>query len=106
MNIKDSETLFWKIAEEMYSDSSVKEGTMMGFKCLRADGAFFATFDHRSGDLIVKLPRERVQSLIAEKIGQPFAPAGRVFREWAGIPNRDPKLWRVLLSEAKSFVGK
>lgn len=52
---------------------------MMGFPCLRVDGAFFASCDHRSGDLIVKLPEARVRELIAEKTGKPFAPAGRIF---------------------------
>ncbi len=47
---------------------------MMGFPCLRFAGAFFASCDHRTGDLIVKLSRDRVAQLIAEGIGKPFAP--------------------------------
>ena len=58
----------------------------MRFPCLRANGNFFATCDHRTGDLIVKLPRQRVDKLIAAGDALPFAPAGRTFKEWASVP--------------------
>jgi hypothetical protein len=45
---------------------------MMGFPCLRVSGAFFASCDHRSGDLIVKLPRHRVEQLIRAGAGKPL----------------------------------
>jgi hypothetical protein len=35
---------------------------------------------------LVKLPQPRVGQLIAAGHGEPFAPAGRVFREWVAIP--------------------
>ncbi len=96
--------LFWSLAEKLYEDPKVKEGTMMGFKCLRSDGAFFATLDHRSGALITKFPKERVLELVESGTGQPFAPAGRVFKEWVSIPTPDRKQWNRLLEEAKRFV--
>jgi hypothetical protein len=83
----------------------VATGTMMGFPCLRVSGAFFASCDHRTGDLIVKLSRARVEQLIADGIGKPFAPAGRVFREWVLITDRDENLWTALIDEAREFVG-
>jgi len=33
---------------------------MMGLPCLRLDGAFFASCDRRTGDLLVKLPEAHV----------------------------------------------
>ncbi|HEY3606557.1 MAG TPA: hypothetical protein VGL06_03615 [Pseudonocardiaceae bacterium] len=83
----------------------VATGTMMGFPCLRVSGAFFASCDHRTGDLIVKLPRQRVQELITAGNGKPFAPAGRTFREWVLIDNRDPARWAALIDEARTYVG-
>ncbi|MEM9160276.1 MAG: hypothetical protein AAGB46_14625, partial [Verrucomicrobiota bacterium] len=80
MTSPDPQKLFWKIAEELYSDSSVKEGSMMGLKCLRVDGAFFASLDRKTQALIVKLPQDRIQSLLSNAVGEPFAPAGRVFK--------------------------
>lgn len=95
---------FWRIAEALLGEPSVSKGTLMGFPCLRVDGEFFATVDHRSGHLIVKLQSERVQQLIAEGTGSPFAPAGRMFREWVEIRGYDEPFWTQLLHEARNFV--
>ncbi len=78
-------------------------GTLMRFPCLRAAGNFFATCDHRTGDLIVKLPRQCVTHLIATGGAQPFAPAGRTFKEWASIAHREAT-WRALLAEARAYA--
>jgi len=68
-------------------------GRLMRFPCLRAGGVFFATCEHRTGDLIVTLPRHRVSQLSAAGDAQPFAPAGRTFKEWALIGRRDHDTW-------------
>lgn len=91
---------FWGLADELLESDDVSEGSLMGFPCLRLDGEFFATCDHRSGDLIVKLSAARVKELIAAGSGAPFAPAGRVFKEWVLVPERDEESWRALLDEA------
>jgi hypothetical protein len=95
---------FWGLAEPLLADPGTTIGTLMRFPCLRAAGNFFATCDHRSGDLIVKLPRRRVTRLIASGAAQPFAPAGRTFTEWASIPHRDETTWRALLAEARDYA--
>lgn len=77
---------------------------MMGFPCVRVDGAFFASLDHRSGDLIVKLPAARVQEVIAAGHGVAFAPAGRTFKEWVSLPDEDETRWLTMLGEARAFV--
>ncbi len=97
---------FWKLADPLLRKPEISEGTLMGFPCLRVDGEFFATCDHRMGDLIVKLSRDRVQELIDEGVGEPFAPAGRVFREWVFVRGRDAKRWRALMREAIEFVSR
>lgn len=101
----DSPTqFFWKLAEPLLASEEVTKGTMMGFPCLRVNGAFFASADHRTGDLIVKLPASHVQELIDVGIGQPFAPAGRRFREWVLISDRNAERWQQLMLQAQSFV--
>jgi hypothetical protein len=92
--------LFWTLVEPLYGDPAVQRSTMMGLPCLRFDSRFFASLDRRTNALLVKLPRERVGQLIAGGTGEPFAPAGRVFREWVAIPQPDPERWRHLLTEA------
>lgn len=97
---------FWSLAAEQLSrGEQVDEGSLMGFPCLRVDGGFFCTCDHRDGALIVKLPAPRVRALIDDGIGEAFAPAGRVFREWLKVRERDAGQWRALMDEARGFVG-
>ena len=101
----DASAFFWRTAAALMGRPDVSEGTLMGFPCLRVGDGFFATCDHRSGDLIVKLSRERVQEIIAHGTGEPFAPAGRVFKEWVLVGRRDTKKWQDLMDEAIQFVG-
>jgi hypothetical protein len=101
---EDSTSFFWEAAEATLRTDGVETGTMMGFPCLRSNGVFFASCDHRNGDLIVKLPEQRVNHLISAGVGEPFAPAGRVFRQWVRVPDRDSSGWRALIAEARSFA--
>lgn len=96
---------FWDLVEPLLGEPGIDEGTLMGFPCLRVNGDFFATCDHRSGHLIVKVHRDRVAELIDEGVGQPFAPAGRVFKEWVLVEERNEARWLELLGEARMFVG-
>ena len=93
------EELFWSIAEDVMS-ARVEEGTMMGHRCLRADGEFAAMVSRHEQALIVKLSADRVDALIAAGTGEPFAPAGKVFKEWVLIPAVDEPTWRSLMQEA------
>jgi len=52
----------------------------------------------KTGRLIVKLNAARVTALIDEGVASPFAPAGKVFKEWAAVD--DDVRWRDLLTEA------
>ncbi|OSC43127.1 hypothetical protein [Mycobacterium decipiens] len=97
--------LFHDVAAAARNQPGVASGTMMGFPCLRVDGAFFASCDRRTGDLVVKLPRHRVEQLIEAGQGKPFAPAGRTFREWVLIDARDEVRWAALIDEARQFVS-
>jgi hypothetical protein len=96
---------FWEQAAPLLAEESIVNGTMMGFPCLRVNGGFFASVHHKSGDLIVKLPANRVLDLIETEVGEPFAPNGRRFKEWVSIPNRDTTLWQQLINEARDFVA-
>ncbi len=97
--------LFREVTEPLLATGQADEGTIMGFPCLRTTGgAFLAMAEHTSGDLIVKLPASRVDELVDEGTGLPFAPAGRRFREWVQVPRRDEELWQSLLDESRAFV--
>jgi hypothetical protein len=96
--------LFWELAEDLLTEPSVARSTMMGYPCLRANGAFFACVERSTGYLIVKLPARRVTELVAAGQALPFTPNGRVFREWAAFPVADRDEWVALLDEARTFV--
>lgn len=97
------DALFWDVAEPFYG-LGAERSTMMGFPCLRIDGTFFASMDHRTGDLVIKLPAARVDELIESGVGEPFAPNGRRFKEWTVVTNRDEALWEELTHEALEFA--
>ena len=100
-----SEELFWSLAAELKSeDARIVEGTIMNGRCLRVGKEFLALVDYKGSGLVVKLPRSRVDELIALGVGQPFAPAGRTFREWLSVPTPNRRRWRALLREGIAFV--
>jgi len=100
-----AEELFWDLVEPMYADPAVRRSTMMGLPCVRLDGRFFASIDRRTGALLVKLPAPRVRQLIDAGHGQPFAPAGRAFREWVAITAPHRGRWQALLIEARDHAA-
>lgn len=99
------EEKFWDLAEPFLGQPDVTRSTMMGFPCLRIRGQFFASTDRTNGNLLVKLPESRVDELIDAGRAEPFAPAGRRFREWAAIPHARSRTWKRLLDEAHEFVA-
>lgn len=98
------EERFWALAEPLLVRPGVERSTMMGLPCLRVDGAFFASCDRRTGDLLVKLPAGRVDALVAAGRARPFAPAGRRFRSWAAVPAERSRTWKRFVDEALTFV--
>ena len=57
-------------------------------------------------ELVVKLPRERVDDLVAARTASRFAPRrdGRLMREWASVPAEHGATWEPLADEARAFV--
>lgn len=96
----DHQALFWQLADELQrEDPRVREGTIMNGRCLRVEDEFLALVDHKGSGLVVKLSKERVAELIKAGVGQPFAPARKVFKEWVSIPVFDRQGWLELLHE-------
>jgi len=98
------EDLFWELAVDLLAEPCVARSTMMGYPCLRSNGAFFACVERSTGYLIVKLPASRVTELLTAGQALPFSPNGHVFREWAAFPVADRDEWLALLDEARTFV--
>jgi hypothetical protein len=102
----DARALYDALTDDLLYDPAVGRGTMMGYPCIRLAGRFVASYDTKLGGLVVKLPRERVRQLVENGTGEPFAPAGKIFRVWIAIPTVDRDQWRTLLAEAVDFARK
>jgi hypothetical protein len=100
----DGRELYDELTDDLLYDPAVGRATMMGYPCVRLAGRFLASYDDKARCLVVKLPRERVAELVEHGHGDPFAPAGRVFREWVAIPSPDRDLWQSVLAEAVDFA--
>jgi hypothetical protein len=101
-----AEELFWRLAAELQAgDPRIVEGTIMNGRCLRVGKEFLALVDYKGSGLVVKLSKARVVELIEEGVGQRFAPAGRIFREWLSLPKPDQRRWLALLREGVAFVA-
>jgi hypothetical protein len=77
-------------------------GRRFGADTLRVGGSIFAMLSH--GELVVKLPAERVAELIAQGAGTPFsAGRGTPMRQWLTVASSAD--WEGLAREALAFVG-
>lgn len=108
---QDENTLFWDVAAEvMAADDRIFEGTMMSSRCLRINNVkgtseFLGMPHHTTHGLVVKLPKGRVRELIEGGVAESFAPAGKVFKEWAAVLDSDEARWKALLLESADFLG-
>jgi hypothetical protein len=91
---------FWEIAAPYLASGACDEGTIMGHACLRAKGEFVAMHWGKGGGMVVKLDAAAAAERIAAGRGQPFAPAGRAFREWLTVPETAMEDWAETLAAA------
>ncbi len=104
---KSAEELFEDVINFFASDSKVSQAKMFGSPGLKIRGKIFAFLT--KGQLILKLPKERVDGLVAAKtgdhFGHVFAPDDwRPMKEWVALKPTSEKEWLTLAQEAKDFV--
>lgn len=76
-----------------------------GADALKVHGKIFAMLT--GGRLVVKLPRQRVDALLASGDGARFDPRrdGRLMAEWLALEPEAPLEWLALAREAMAYVG-
>jgi len=80
-------------------------GRGFGASGLQVDGHIFAMLSSH-GEYVVKLPRARVEALIAAGAGHRFDPGhGRTMKEWLALDPAAEQDWVALAREALDFVG-
>ena len=100
----DAMSRWVELATDWCRKPGVEPGTMMGFPCLRFQGAFMACMHRDATHLIVKLPATRVAALVAQQHGEAFAPAGKVFKEWLAVPVSLEHTFDARMQEAWDFA--
>jgi TfoX N-terminal domain len=93
------------VAHEMLADPAVVAGKLFGHPCLKIGGKVFVC-DHE-GELLVKLPPERLDELKAAG-ARDFEPMGRRMGGWVKVaePEHDAvAAWLELADEARTFVA-
>jgi hypothetical protein len=96
---------FAKLIAAFAKDSTVEQGGMFGAISLNVGGKGFV-MQTKKGELVFKLPRERVGALTASGGGIAWDPGhGRAMKEWVSVlPDKVDVVG--LAKEAKAFVGK
>ena len=105
----DAQQRFARLVEQVSGDPDVQlpdspGGRRFGSEALRLGGSIVAMLVQ--GRVVLRLPRERVEALVAAGDGEPFDNGrGRPMREWValtGDPADDPGLLREALELARS----
>jgi hypothetical protein len=97
----------WKpIADAERKTRGVTGGTGFGrSEGLRISKKIYAMLVN--GELVVKLPKDRVDELVDAGAGRRFEPGrGRIMKEWLSVPASGSRRWKGLVAEAKAFVGR
>jgi TfoX/Sxy family transcriptional regulator of competence genes len=103
-----AEALFERLVARFSADPSVTPpapGGAFGASGLKVGGKLFAMVS--KGALVVKLPRQRVDELVASGTGERFDPGhGRVMKEWVTIAPSHGRRWSRLAEEARQYVAR
>ena len=94
------------LVEALLGHPAVTLSTKRGFGegTLQVGGSIFAMLSHDR--LVVKLPRARVDSLIASGDGERFDPGhGRLMKEWLSLSPDSTLDWPALAREGLTFVA-
>lgn len=99
-----ADELFESVVQELLGDSRITESKMFGSPGLKVGGKVFGVLV--KGKLVVKLPRERVDALVASGDGERFDPGmGRLMKEWVAVAPRNEDEWLRLAEDARDFVA-
>ena len=76
-----------------------------GSTALKVHDKIFAMLSSQ-GQFVIKLPKARVDALVAQGVGQRFdANRGRPMNEWLEVNSASREEWLQLAGEALEFVG-
>jgi TfoX/Sxy family transcriptional regulator of competence genes len=96
-----------RLVEALVGNEGVTQSSKRGFgsSALWIRGKIFAML--ANGSLVVKLPKSRVDALVAAGAGERFDPRhdGRLMKEWLVVSSTSDEEWLTLAREAMGFVA-
>ena len=96
---------FESVAQAFLMVPGVSRAKMFGSPTLKTGSKVFACLF--KGTLVVKLPADRVSTLIASGMGRPFDPGmGRIMKEWVVITSANAVQMRSYCDEARAYVNR
>ena len=96
---------FDEVADRLLAeDPELRAGRMFSADGLKTAGRFFAIVS--KGDLVVKLPEDRVDELVATEGAAPFVVGKRRMREWVRLRPKDTETCASYVTEARDFVRR
>jgi hypothetical protein len=106
---RETELRFAAVAQALGTLPGVTHATSrsrrFGSSALKVHDKIFAMLSYQ-GRFVVKLPRARVDALVAGGAGERFdANRGRPMREWLEVHSESAEEWIELAREALEFVG-
>jgi len=92
------------VEDPFAKNQNLSRGELMSSCGLKVNGKIFAMLGQ--GKVVAKLPKERVDELVAGGEGEPFDPGhGRLMREWVTV-ELGRENWVELAEEAYEFVKR
>jgi len=99
-----SDEVFARIVSGLRAEPRVTETKMFGSQGLKVGGKVFGML--YKGELVVKLPQDRVQKLVQSGAGRYFDPGhGRLMKEWVSVGPSASSQWMALAKEGRDFVA-
>jgi hypothetical protein len=100
------EEMFDEVADRLVDPhAGVERGRILHSDGVKTGGRFFAFV--AKGDLVVKLPADRVEELIGSGAGRVFdAGKGRPMKEWVRLSPADEAACAAYAIEARDFVAQ
>jgi hypothetical protein len=103
MSAASADAAWARVVERFDTAADVTTGRMFQSEGLRLGAKYFAMLCR--GELVVKLPADRIDELEAGGVGERFEPGpGRVMREWLSVPVAKARRWPALTDEAHAYA--
>ena len=97
------EEIYADIKEYFANNSQVEVSSGKGAQGIKYKGKMFIMF--YNGDLVIKLPPDRIKELIEAGDGMPFDPGtGKPMKDRMLIPINKKHLWIPLSEESKDYI--